>query len=205
MLASRTDNTGNSHARILTVFIDELFNPSADQGGEKWPTLNDLDAIVVSAGPGSYTGLRIGASVAKGLCYALNKPLIAVPTLAALAAAIRNKVNEDAHYMPAMDARRMDVYTAVYNANGNELMPATAATVDDSLKIKLAEFGRLFVAGSGMEKCQSILASPNIHFVEGIEADSRWLIELAEAKFASAQFENVGYFEPAYLKEFGKL
>ena len=110
VFAFKESREPNSHARLLTVMIDELFS-------ENKLSFQQLDGIAVSAGPGSYTGLRIGVSVAKGLCYALNKPLISVPTLSSLAEGIKQKVKvTDVFFMPVMDARRMDIYTAVYDA-----------------------------------------------------------------------------------------
>ena len=114
LLGHRQDKQGNSHARVLTVFIEELMQ-------KHQLSFHQLDAIAVSAGPGSYTGLRIGTSTAKGLCYALNKPLIAVPTLAAMADGVIRQTNDsNAAFMPALDARRMDIYTAVFDAAGVE-------------------------------------------------------------------------------------
>jgi tRNA threonylcarbamoyladenosine biosynthesis protein TsaB len=193
----REDKEGNSHARVLTVFIEDLMlkNNLAFAG---------LDAIAVSAGPGSYTGLRIGTSVAKGLCYALNKPLIAVPTLHSMVGEMIRKVNDPlAYYMPALDARRMDIYTAVFNYDGQEVLSTRAVTVDAAFVKKIEPFAKLYIAGSGAEKCKEILPSGQVHFIAGINCDARFLIPYSEERSSQRQFEDVAYFEPLYLKEFG--
>jgi len=193
----RQDKQGNSHARVLTVFIEDLVQKNN-------LAISDLDAIAVSAGPGSYTGLRIGTSVAKGLCYALNKPLIAVPTLAAMAGAMLIKANDpDAVYMSAIDARRMEIYTAIFNAEGREILSTRAAIVDEGFAALLEPFGKLFVAGSGTEKCKLIFKSSYIRFLEDIDCDARYMVSIAEEHMKKQQFEDLAYFEPFYLKEFG--
>lgn len=193
----RQDIQGNSHARVLTVFIEEMMHKNK-------LAFNQLDAIAVSAGPGSYTGLRIGASTAKGLCYALNKPLIAVPTLLAMADGISKKINDaEAFYMPAMDARRMEIYTAVYDAQGNEMLKPQPVIVNETLAAQLEYFDKLLVFGTGAEKCKDFLKSDAIEFIPGVNCDARFMVPVSEAKAIARQFENLAYFEPAYLKEFG--
>ena len=197
LLDYREDKEGNSHARVLTVFIEDLMKKNS-------LAFNELDAIAVSAGPGSYTGLRIGTSTAKGLCYALNKPFIAVPTLLAMADGVSKKMNEpEATFMPALDARRMEIYTAVFDATGNQLLNTQAVIVNDALANQLEQFKNLFVFGTGAEKCKGIFKSDAIHFVPDINCDARFMIPISEAKFLSSQFEDLAYFEPSYLKEFG--
>lgn len=197
LLDYRKDPQGNSHARVLTVFIEELIKSNH-------LTLADLDAIAVSSGPGSYTGLRIGTSVAKGLCYALNKPLIAVPTLLSMAGGMVQKANDKiAAYMPAVDARRMDIYTAVFDARGNELLSTRAVTVEEAFEKELEQFPNLFVCGSGAEKCKGFFTSKNIRFIDEVNCDALLLIPISEARAINTQFEDVAYFEPFYLKEFG--
>ena len=193
----REDKQGNSHARVLTVFIEDLMQKNNI-------AFNQLDAIAVSAGPGSYTGLRIGTSTAKGLCYALNKPFIAVPTLLAMANGVAKKMNEpSAAYMPALDARRMDIYTAVFDATGNELIKTQAVIVDSALAEQISSFEKLFVFGSGAEKCKEVFKSDTVHFIADIHCDARFMIPISEAKAHNNQFEDLAYFEPYYLKEFG--
>ena len=197
LLDYKEDQQGNSHARVLTAFIDELMKHNG-------LSLSALDAVAVSAGPGSYTGLRIGTSVAKGLCYALNKPLIAVPTLLSMALEMARQTNDHAAaYMPALDARRMDIYTAILDSGGKELLSTRAVTVDVTFEKQIELFGKLFVSGSGAAKCKTMFTSPSIHFIEGIECNARLLIPISEEKAKSYTFEDVAYFEPDYLKEFG--
>ena len=193
----KEDRQGNSHARVLTVFVEDIMQKNNF-------AFNELDAVAVSAGPGSYTGLRIGTSTANGLCYALNKPLIAVPTLFAMADAMMKKMNDpQATYMPALDARRMDIYTAVFDAQGNEIMKTKAVTVDAALADQLTPFNKLFVFGSGAEKCKEIFTSEAIHFVPDVDCDARFMVPISELRALNKQFEDLAYFEPFYLKEFG--
>lgn len=192
----RENKSGNSHAKILTVFIDELFRSNNISPAE-------IDAVAVSAGPGSYTGLRIGVSVAKGLCYALNKPLISVPTLLALANGIQQKQN-DIHsvYMPVMDARRMDVYTAIFNYELSEVLQVTCATLNEAFENTLNELENIYIGGNALAKCQQALTSSNYTYVEGVNCDARFMVRISNKKYLKNEFENTAYFEPFYLKEF---
>lgn len=192
----RADVSGNSHAKMLTVFIEEICTANRI-------SFSELNAVALSAGPGSYTGLRIGTSVAKGLCYTLNIPLIAVPTLQALAAAIQQKASVGkAVYLPVLDARRMDVYSAIYDADLAELTPAHCVTLNAEFDAALSDFDVVYVGGSGMGKCREILKASNLVFVDDIHADSRAMGYLANRKYIKKEFENMAYFEPFYLKEF---
>lgn len=196
VLDIREDRQGTSHARVLTVFIQDLLQKNRIG-------FNDLDAIAVSAGPGSYTGLRIGVSVAKGLCYALNKPLIAIPTLQALAIGVRKSAEEvKASYMPVIDARRMDVYTAIFDYQGNETMPARAVTIDAQFAEEIAPFGKIIIGGNAATKCREVLNSSDIIFVEKVECNARWMVEFSEAAALNSSFADLAYFQPFYLKEF---
>jgi tRNA threonylcarbamoyladenosine biosynthesis protein TsaB len=192
----REERTGNSHAKILTVYIDELFKSN------NLP-LSALDAVTVSSGPGSYTGLRIGTSVAKGLCYALNKPLIAVPTLLALAIGIQQKQNNSsAYYMPVLDARRMDAYTALYDSDLNEVRQTNCITLNEEFENSINGLGNIYVGGNATEKCRQTFSSPNFIYTEQIECDARTMIRISNKKYLRNEFENTAYFEPVYLKEF---
>jgi tRNA threonylcarbamoyladenosine biosynthesis protein TsaB len=193
----REDTSGNSHARVLTTFINQLFTDN------NLP-MADLSAVAVSAGPGSYTGLRIGTSVAKGLCYALNIPLIAVPTLQALAAGIQSKagIQADACYMPMIDARRMDAYVAVYDSNLNEIEPAACLTLANEFENKLKTLGRIYIGGNAMEKCKKLFSLYTVTYTESVSCDSRNMVQLSRRKYHEAAFENTAYFEPHYMKEF---
>ena len=192
----REDLKGNSHAKILTIFIDELFSKNKI-------SIAELDAVAVSAGPGSYTGLRIGTSVAKGLCYALNKPLIAVPTLLSLATGIQQKQNiSSAYYMPVMDARRMDVYTTIFDSSLNEVRKTSCATLNEEFEKSLDGLGNIYIGGNAANKCRQVFTLGNFTFNEEIYCDSRNMVSISHKKYLNNEFENMAYFEPFYLKEF---
>lgn len=197
ILAFREDDSGTSHARLLTVFIHELLDETKRH-------CRELDAVAVSAGPGSYTGLRVGYSVAKGLCYSLDKPLIAVPTLHSLFAGMMQQTGDrEACYLPVMDARRMDVYTALIDAKGEEKIAVSAPALDAALEQRLIQFGKVYVGGNAVEKCRKVFTAPQIHYLDHIRCDSRWMARLSETAFIQNHFQNVAYSEPFYLKEFG--
>lgn len=194
---------GLNHSRVLTVFIEELFKENNIQ-----PKM--LDAVAVSKGPGSYTGLRIGVSVAKGLCYGLNIPLISVNSLEVLgiyAAQNPEKYNlakneEQVLFCPMIDARRMEVYTALYNSNGEEIRQVSAEIIDEIFLSDLLETHKILFFGNGAKKCKNILEHENAVF-EGPESTSAEFMQMiAENKFNEKQFEDVAYFEPFYLKNF---
>ncbi len=197
LLGIRESHSRNVHAERVSVFIEELL---AD--AQLRPA--DLDAVAVSMGPGSYTGLRIGVASAKGLCYAIGKPLIAVPTLEAMAAGMRVRIGaETALFCPMLDARRMEVYCAVYDHHLQEVQETRAEIItehsfDEVLRDHVVVFG-----GEGADKCRSLLgALENSRFLEDFSASAVHLASLAEERFAARQFENPAYFEPFYLKEF---
>ena len=181
-----------SHSEQLTVFIEQLLQ----QEGLKVSVLN---AIAVSSGPGSYTGLRIGVSTAKGLCYAGDVPLIAVSTLDAMAQAMQDKYPE-AQLCPMLDARRMEVYCTLYSKS--QASTVVAKIVDqDSFAEELAQ-GPLLFFGDGAEKCQDVLTHTNAHFELGVYPSATNLIPLAQDKFQNKDFEDIAYFEPFYFKNF---
>lgn len=196
--ALKETDAGFSHAEKLTLFISDILNESGK-------TLHDLDAIAVSGGPGSYTGLRIGVSVAKGLCYALDKPLINIPTLDAMASgAIANIFESDnCLYCPMIDARRMEVYTALFTHELQCLNPVEAVIVDENF---LAEEGRnkkIFLFGDGSGKCREILSNRSeFIFQEEKFISAKHLSGPAYKKYEEKSFENLALFEPFYLKEF---
>jgi tRNA threonylcarbamoyladenosine biosynthesis protein TsaB len=186
-----------SHSTHLTVLIEQLL----DNAGHK---LADLSAVAVSDGPGSYTGLRIGGAAAKGLCFALDIPLIAVSTLRALAhqVAAYTAAPEQHLYCPMLDARRMEVYAALYTHDGQEVLAPTPLLLDaDTLTEQLASHSVLFF-GHGAAKFQSVLGvHPNAGFLEGIESSAVSIGALAVAAYHRQEFQNVAYYEPFYLKE----
>ena len=186
-------NEQYSHAEKLTVFITELFKTQDF-------TIKDLDAVAVSKGPGSYTGLRISVSTAKGFCYALDIPLISVSTLKAMAFGIAQKEKSDL-YCPMIDARRMEVYNAFYNSTNKEIRGIQADIIEACSYQKELDKKVLFF-GDGAEKCKQMIQHPNARFIDGIFPSSKDMLEIANEKFAEKDFEDVVYFEPFYLKDF---
>ena len=196
LFAHKTSSEHNVHSEKLTVFIENLMQ-------ECGCDFNMLDAVAVSEGPGSYTGLRIGASVAKGLCYGLCKPLISIKTLQAMSQGMHIQYpDENALYCPMIDARRMEVYTALYDFNGNEIMTTTAKVIDALSFQEVLSQRKVVFAGDGMEKCREVIKSPNAVFLTQFCHDAAWLISIAEAKWNAKEFADIAYFEPFYLKEF---
>ena len=200
VLAFRQLDERNIHAEIITVFIDELINAA----GIKY---SDVDAVAVSCGPGSYTGLRIGVSTAKGLCFALDKPLIAIETLEAMAHGVINseELNIDSQTLlcPMIDARRMEVYTALFDAKGNRVKPTSAEIIDGNSFSDILKNNKVLFFGDGAEKCHETLSgNANALFLSGFTNSATYLTQKAAEKFANAEFENVAYFEPFYLKDF---
>ncbi len=162
-------------------------------------SLNELDAVCVSKGPGSYTGLRIGVSAAKGFCFGLNIPLLSLNSLEILA---QTQINKDFDFIiPMIDARRMEVYTAVFDGNGNMISPIEAKILDEHSFDEFADKKIVFI-GDGVEKSKEILNLPQAEFQTGIHPSAQNMIHLAEEKFNRKEFEDVAYFEPFYLKEF---
>jgi len=196
LLGLKEDANGYSHAEKLILFIQELIS-SCDMIPE------NLDAVCLSTGPGSYTGLRIGAATAKGLCYTTAIPLIAVTTLESIAAGARNRHKEDAfYYVPMIDARRMEVYTTLFDEKGNMIHDISAQVIDADSFQKLLQQRRILFCGNGVPKCEPFLAaSPNALF-DYTPLSAQFMIEKAYAKFALQQFEDIAYFEPFYLKEY---
>lgn len=200
VLAFKQVNERNIHAEVITLFIDELINTAT-------LTYNDLDAIAVSCGPGSYTGLRIGVSTAKGLCFALNKPLIAIETLEAMAYGIIGEkiiaVDKDILLCPMIDARRMEVYCALFNTGGLKVRATAADIIDEhSFNEHLSNHKILFF-GDGADKCEAVLgANNNAKFLPGFVNSATFLTQKAAEKFDKKEFEDVAYFEPYYLKDF---
>lgn len=197
LLALEEEGGEYSHSEKLTVFIQNVL-------GKVGMELKDLDAIAVSKGPGSYTGLRIGVSVAKGLCYALDKPLIAVDTLQAMAKnAALNCSDTDVIYCPMIDARRMEVYTGLYNANNESKTPITAKIIDDHSFSEELNDQKIIFFGDGAAKCAEVLDQhPNAIFSDKGLPSAAFVNQIALEKFQQGIFEDVAYFEPYYLKDF---
>ena len=164
-----------------------------------------FDAVAVSCGPGSYTGLRIGVSMAKGICYGRDLKLLAVPTLELLCVPVllRNpEMEENALLCPMLDARRMEVYAALYDRSLKVVRPVSADIVDSDTYKQWLDERPIYFFGNGAQKCADIINHPHAHFIEGIEPLAKWVQPLAEKRFLNEQFEDVAYFVPFYLKDF---
>jgi len=200
LMALKEINGDYSHAENLTVFIEDVFN----QANVK---LNEVDAIAVSKGPGSYTGLRIGVSTAKGLCYSLNKPLIAIDTLQHMALSVSSNQqstinNQQFLFCPMLDARRMEVYCAMYDSNNNCVVPTAAIIIDENSFTDFVKGKAVCFFGDGAAKCEHLIKGEEIYFLTDIFPSTKNMISLSEKAFNNKQFEDVAYFEPFYLKDF---
>ena len=194
----REDHSGPNHSVKSGVFIDEALSFIDSQ-------LMHLDAVAVSQGPGSYTGLRIGVSTAKGICYGRDARLIAVPTLQLLCVPVllHEKIAEDdALLCPMIDARRMEVYAAIYDRALHEIRPVEADVVDSETYKPFLDSHPVYFFGNGAAKCIDTIHHPNARFIPDIEPLARWMFPLAERRFFDQQFEDVAYFVPFYLKDF---
>ena len=183
---------GYSHAEKLHVYIEEVLN-------EANITASHLDAIAVSKGPGSYTGLRIGVSAAKGLAYALEKPLISVSTLEALAYQIKA---ESGVIIPMLDARRLEVYSAIFDASYNLVRAIEAQILDESAFEKELVSGNVYFVGDGVEKTEKLINHQNAVFIENKLPSADQMSLLSFEKYKKSDIEDVAYFEPYYLKDF---
>ncbi|MFS4466946.1 tRNA (adenosine(37)-N6)-threonylcarbamoyltransferase complex dimerization subunit type 1 TsaB [Maribacter sp. 2210JD10-5] len=193
-LAIKEHNSANySHAEQLHLFIQDCFKETDFE-------LSDLNAIAVSKGPGSYTGLRIGVSAAKGLCYALEVPLISVPTLKSMAAQVQDVATD--LILPVLDARRMEVYSAIYDTSLNEVRETRAEVINESSFSEYYTDKNVLVVGSGAEKIQSVIKHQNLSFDIAVIPSAVNMGTLSHFKFLKKDFEDVAYFEPYYLKDF---
>lgn len=201
LISLRESDSGRDHAKRVATFVDELLKQNNLQPEE-------LDAVAVGEGPGSYTGLRIGVSFAKGLCYGTGKPLIAVSSLAALTAvAIEDNEAgiididnwEQSLLCPMIDARRMEVYTQMFDSKGNAISDIYAEVVTaESFAQQRQNYKNLILFGSGAAKCSEILGATMIDITPSV----RGMARIAESKYSSGEFVDVAYFEPYYLKDF---
>lgn len=194
---SESAHEGLNHASLLSPFIQH--------GLDMLRTSNlSPDAVAISSGPGSYTGLRIGVSTAKGLCYGFNIPLIALDTLQIMAvgALKTGKIaSSDALLCPMIDARRMEVYTAIFDGRGAVLEEPSAKIIDEHAFRDILH-RTVYFFGNGADKCRTVITHPNSRFITGIEPLAENMIEMAEQKFIGQTFADTAYFEPFYLKEF---
>ncbi|WP_462317814.1 tRNA (adenosine(37)-N6)-threonylcarbamoyltransferase complex dimerization subunit type 1 TsaB [Marinilabilia sp.] len=202
VVAARQENEGNSHANRLTVLIQQLFE---DSGVEI--EISEVDAVAVSSGPGSYTGLRIGVSTAKGMCFAMDKPLISIPSLSVLAWPVVKELaveslEDKSWFCPMIDARRMEVYAAMFDANMNQQRKTSADIIDESSYRDILDQRKVFFFGNGADKCKEALKHPNAVFPEDEGPLARNMASLAFDAWNQKAFEDVAYFEPFYLKDF---
>lgn len=199
VIALRERFEGKTHAKLLTVFIDELLK-------ENDLKISDFDAIAVSMGPGSYTGLRIGVSTAKGLAYAAGLPLIAVSTLQSLALGValqkKAEFSEGTWICPMIDARRMEVYTAFFDMGNNEKSKISADIIDENSYLEVLNKRQVVFCGNGSAKCKENIAHKNALFIDDIVCSASYMAPLSAQAFADNNFVDVAYFEPFYLKDF---
>jgi len=199
IIASKYSEEKNAHSSVLTVFIDEILKSAGIEPQQ-------LDAVAVSMGPGSYTGLRIGVSTAKGLCFSLDKPLIAISTLQAMARGMVYKLDmefQDALFCPMIDARRMEVYAAVFNKDNKPVRDIKAEIIDEHSFDDLLKDHQVFFAGDGAGKCKEVLSSnPAAVFIDDFVPSAEYMASITFEKFSKNAFEDVAYFEPFYLKDF---
>jgi tRNA threonylcarbamoyladenosine biosynthesis protein TsaB len=202
LLDFEENQEGLSHSELLTSYVETILKRNNLKA-------KDIDAFGVSKGPGSYTGLRIGVSAAKGLCYASNKPLIAVSTFDAMVWYILQNPQEfnlnlkgNILLCPMIDARRMEVYFAIYNTNLECLKPVSAKIITENSFNELFENNKIVFFGNGAEKCTVVIKHPNALFIGPQKVSARFMAGLAEQKYNEKKFEDIAYFEPYYLKDF---
>lgn len=193
---------GRSHASILTVFVEELLQKNKIR-------VSDLHAIAVSMGPGSYTGLRIGVSVAKGLCYGADIPMIALPTLQCMVFGFFRQhkektftTSDDTWYCPMVDARRLEVYTAFFNNQGMFTSEISAQIINEHSFEEILSKHMVYFFGNGSDKCSSIITHPNARFIAGLNPSAQDMVALSQELYLKQEFKDIAYFEPFYLKDF---
>lgn len=193
----RENFEGPSHAALLGGYVEECLAFARDNN-------IDIEAVAVSSGPGSYTGLRIGVSEAKGVCFGKDIPLIAVSTLELLCctAMFRFDIEQEAWICPMIDARRMEVYAAVYDEYLQPVMPVGAYIVDENTFAQVLEQHKVIFCGNGASKCREVINHPNAIFVDDVYPLATNMMALADRAFARGEFQDVAYYEPFYLKEF---
>lgn len=199
-IALRETEGQNAHSEKITNFIREVME-TANIG------YNQLDAVAVSKGPGSYTGLRIGVSTAKGICYAADLPLMAVDTLEAMAygmkAKLGSQMSDSDLLIPMIDARRMEVYAAIFDAHLNKIHDTEAMVIDENAFAELWQNHRLWLFGDGAPKLSKVFENqPNINIIDGFRPSAAFMLPLAERALKARDFVDVAYFEPFYLKDF---
>lgn len=195
---NRESRGGLNHAEHLGTFVDEALTAS-DEGGAR------LDAVAVSGGPGSYTGLRIGVSMAKGVCYGRGAAFIGIPTLELLCVPVlleHDDMEDNALLCPMLDARRMEVYAAIYDRALRTVRPAGADIVDGDTYRQWLDRGPVYFFGNGAAKCAEAIGHANARFIEGVEPLAKWMSPLAEKRLARGETDDVAYFTPQYIKDY---
>ena len=190
-------NSMSGHAGVLGTLVDDAMSFTDNHA-------IPFDAVAVSAGPGSYTGLRIGVSMAKGICYGRDLKLIALPTLQIQCVPFlltHDDIPEDSLICPMLDARRMEVYTALYTRSLKPVMDICAKVIDEQSFLEQLAEHPIYFMGNGAAKCQPVITHPNAHFIENVPLAAKYMSPLAERRFLREEFEDVAYFEPNYLKE----
>ena len=198
LIFNQEDLEGPNHAVVCGVFVEEALSFANSHA-------IPVDAVAVSEGPGSYTGLRIGVSLAKGVCYGRDLPLLSVPTLKLMCVPVllsKEELPEDALLIPMIDARRMEVYSTVYDRALREVRPIGADIVAPDTYLPWLEEHPVYFFGNGSTKCKSVIQHKNAHFIEGIVPLAKWMFPLAERSLHLGEKQDVAYFEPFYLKEF---
>ena len=197
LIYSKEDFNGPSHAVTLGVFVDEALSFAEHHA-------IPVDAVAVSCGPGSYTGLRIGVSMAKGICYGKNIPLIGIPTLEVMSVPVllHEDLPDDALLCPMIDARRMEVYAAIYDRSLKVCREIGTDIIDDNSYIDFLDAHPVYFFGNGASKCREKINHRNAHFIDDVYPLAKWMFPLAEKAMAVGDFKDVAYFEPFYLKEF---
>ena len=199
-IALRETEGQNAHSEKITNFIREVMEVAEID-------YKQLDAVAVSKGPGSYTGLRIGVSTAKGICYAANLPLMAIDTLEAMAygmkAKLGSQITDNDLLIPMIDARRMEVYAAIFDANLNKINDTAAIVIDENSFEELLKEHRLWLFGDGAPKLKKVFENqPNISIIDGFKPSAAFMLPLADKALREHDFVDVAYFEPFYLKDF---
>ncbi|MDW3211961.1 MAG: tRNA (adenosine(37)-N6)-threonylcarbamoyltransferase complex dimerization subunit type 1 TsaB [Reichenbachiella sp.] len=195
LVGSQLYSIEKSHSSLLHVMIEQMM-------GNAGCKMNELSAVAVAEGPGSYTGLRIGVSAAKGLCLALDIPLIAVNTLEAMAYQMYRRSTDDVVYCPMLDARRMEVYSALFDKDFNTIKPTAPVILEDYAYEDILNSQKVLFFGDGSDKSKEVITHQNAYFVDHIVPSAEEVALLAFKKYKTESFENVISFEPFYLKEF---
>lgn len=201
---SKEDHGGPNHSVKLGAFVDEALSFTDNHA-------IPFDAVAVSSGPGSYTGLRIGVSMAKGVCYGRDLKLLSVPTLQLLCVPVLlgkipgfrwDAFEDNALFCPMIDARRMEVYAQVFDRALKVVREVQADVVDADTYKEFLDRGPVYFFGNGASKCMKVIDHPNAHYIKGVEPLAKYMLPLAEKRFLDEQYEDVAYFEPFYLKAF---